>query len=328
MHQAGPVGDAAGVRGVRVPERLRSRPSIALATQVGRLHEPRALRRLRRSHPELVLHKTHYSRYLPAPDVPAVITVHDMTYERHPQTIDRAHEASALKRLWCDRAEAIITVSDYSKGELLHFFDVDPQRVFVCRLGVTRVSPDPRRRDALSGAGPFVLYVGQRRGYKNFDGLLAAFARSAAPGAGIRLVAFGGGPASEADRRAIAELGIERSVVFAGGDDAALAAHYASALALIHPSLDEGFGLPLLEAMSHGCPVAAARAGAMPEVAGPAALLFEPREPDSVAAAIDRLVSDDALRTSLSHDGRARAEGFSWEATARATLSAYEYARA
>ena len=326
VHQDGLVADADDVRGVGVPARLRSRPSIAVATQAGRLLEPGALRRLRRRHPDVVLHKTYYSKYLPAPDVPAVITVHDMTYEKHPETIEDADQASEVKRLWCNRAEAIITISEYSRGELLRFFDVDPDRVFVSHLGVTRVLPEPRQLDDLSAASPFLLYVGQRRAYKNFGRLLSAFARSSAPAEGVRLVAFGGGRASDAERRAIADLGIEGSVAFAGGDDTVLAAHYARALALIHPSLDEGFGLPLLEAMSHGCPVAAANAGAMPEVAGPAALMFEPRAEDSIAEAIDRLISDEALRASLSRHGRSRAEAFSWERTARATLTAYDHA--
>jgi glycosyltransferase involved in cell wall biosynthesis len=121
---------------------------------------------------------------------------------------------------------------------------------------------------------------------------------------------------------------VSHLVSFASGADASLAAHYATAMGVLYPSLDEGFGMPPLEAMLHGCPVAAADAGAIPEVVADAALLFDPTVVESMTAAIDRIASDQALRASLASRGAARAATFTWAAAASTTLSAYSDALA
>jgi glycosyltransferase involved in cell wall biosynthesis len=137
------------------------------------------------------------------------------------------------------------------------------------------------------------------------------------------MIAFGGGEQTASERELLGALGISHLVSFTGGDDGALAAHYAAATALVYPSLDEGFGLPPLEAMGHGCPVAASAAGAIPEVTGDAALLFDPADTDAIADAIDRITFDESFRARAQSSGRKRAASFSWDETARKTLSAY-----
>jgi glycosyltransferase involved in cell wall biosynthesis len=209
---------------------------------------------------------------------------------------------------------------------VINLLGIDEDRVFVSHLGATATEPDAATLEALEGTRPFVLYVGKRRGYKNFDRLMESFGRTSAARDGVGLVAFGGGPPTETELEMLEETGISASVSFISGDDSILAAYYAAAIALIYPSLDEGFGLPLLEAMLHRCPVAASNGGAIPEIAGDAALLFEPTDVTAMAIAIDRLVTDSDLRTRLMETGIERASGFTWESTADSTLEAYAFA--
>jgi len=250
-----------------------------------------------------------------------------MMNELHPSAFPPDDRMSIHKRRWCERVDVVIAVSHYTKSQLLHHFvDVDPQRVVVCYHGVTRVDPDGATLEKLADQPPFLLYVGRRNGLKNFDRLAAAYAQSSAPAAGIRLVAFGGG---QPDRRELARLealGISQLVIFNAGDDAVLAAHYAAAVGLVYPSIDEGFGFPPLEAMQHRCPVGASRAGAIPEIVKDAALLFDPIDETAMAESIDQLLTDSHLRARLSEQGLVHASTFSWDAAAMRTLGAYEFA--
>jgi glycosyltransferase involved in cell wall biosynthesis len=325
VHVSALLREARRVLGIYVPDRLQIRGTTRITRAVDRLAEPGALalvagRGRRRG---VVFHRTYYSSVPPTRKYATAITVYDMIHERHPETFPPRDETSKHKRLWCERADAIIAISDYTKHELVRLLGIDPGRVTVCHLGVTRVDPEPAIADRLSASGPFFLYVGNRGGYKNFAGLVHAFSRSRAAGDGIKLIAFGGPKQTPDELRCLVEHGVSHLVSFARGDDARLAAHYATAVGLLYPSLDEGFGIPPLEAMLHGCPVVASAAGAIPEVVVDAALLFEPTVVESMSAAIDRIASDAALRSSLVSRGAARAASFTWDAAARTTLSAY-----
>jgi glycosyltransferase involved in cell wall biosynthesis len=167
-------------------------------------------------------------------------------------------------------------------------------------------------------AEDYVLAVAETRGYKNLRRLVEAFARAAVPG--LSLVVAGG--AVDPGLRILAErLGVGGRVRFTGRvSDDELAALYRGARALVFPSLWEGFGLPPLEAMASGCPVAASRAGAVPEVCGNAALYFDPASVEEMADALARAATDDSLRYTLRARGLARAQEFSYERAAERIL--------
>jgi len=165
-----------------------------------------------------------------------------------------------------------------------------------------------------------VLSVSARRGHKNLERLVDAMLRLEVP---ARLV-LPGYP-SERDA-ALAARGGDRVRILGWVSGADLEGLYAASACLAFPSLAEGFGLPVLEAMRRGLPVACADATSLPEVAGDAALLFDPTDVDAIAAAIERLLTDDELRADLVQRGHAQAAEFSWERTARATLAAYDAA--
>jgi glycosyltransferase involved in cell wall biosynthesis len=310
------------VVGTRIPDALHVRGSGRIAWLAGRLLEPASLRALARKHRDVVLHRTYYSPVPPPASIPSVITVHDMIHETWPDQFSPRDRTIEGKRLWCARVDVIIAVSHHTKSELVRILDVDPEKVTVCHHGVERTDPDLPTLERLSRERPFLLYVGNRGGYKNFDRLVAALMQTGIVKDGIRLIAFGK-PPSPVELASVRRLDTVGAVSFAHGDDAALAAHYASARALVYPSLSEGFGLPPLEAMLHGCPVAASTGGAIPEVVGDAALLFDPADQQAIAEALDRVVRDEQARSTRVKLGAEHAANFTWSVAADATAEVY-----
>jgi glycosyltransferase involved in cell wall biosynthesis len=171
---------------------------------------------------------------------------------------------------------------------------------------------------------PYFLYVGKRDGYKNFEGLARAYAASPLLSTHFDLVCFGGGPFSAAEADTLRSLGIPpRKVRQVGGGDEALARLYRSAALFVYPSLYEGFGMPPLEAMAAGCPVACSDVASLPEVVGDAARTFDPHHIDSMRAALETFVNDASLRGELIQRGFRRAAAFSWDRCADRTLDLY-----
>jgi glycosyltransferase involved in cell wall biosynthesis len=174
-------------------------------------------------------------------------------------------------------------------------------------------------------AFPYCFNVGRRRRHKNTVGILEAFARVPRY-LGLHLV-FGGKEDiyDEGIRRHACALGVEDRLVFTGYLSAAqLAAHYVHASSLVFPSLYEGFGLPILEAMGYGCPVITSNRASMPEVAGGAAVLVNPEDHDAIACAIERVHSDPTLRLELVERGGDNAKRYTWARVAAETAAVYE----
>jgi glycosyltransferase involved in cell wall biosynthesis len=244
---------------------------------------------------------------------PGVVTVHDLAFEDHPDDFSR--RTGWKYRTFVPRAvrsaERVICDSSFTRDELCDRHGADPDRVRVIplapALGAGAAEPPP---------GPYLLAVGDLRRKKNLPTLLEAFERLRGEGLEHRLV-LAGPDAGEGERLRAAGPPVELPGWL---DDERLDALMRGADVLVHPSLHEGFGLVLLEAMARGTPVAASRAGALPETAGDAAELFDPLDPDDLAAAVRRALE---RRDELAEAGRARAAKFSWERTARQTLAVY-----
>jgi alpha-1,3-rhamnosyl/mannosyltransferase len=222
-----------------------------------------------------------------------------------------------------------VTPSEATKGDVVEILGIDPERVDVVPHGPGRPAGDSvgeadlRRRYGL-GDAPIVFCPAVGFGYKNFDRLLAAFA-SVTRSTDAKLVQVGW-PAVEgaALREQARELGVGDRVRFLGWiDDRTIEGLYSAASLLMQPSLAEGFGLPVLEAMRRDLPVACSNASALPEVAGDAAEMFDPRDTDAIAQAMLRLLSDSGRRQELIERGRRRARQFSWERAAEAMLEVY-----
>lgn len=279
----------------------------------------------RGQHPD-VIHETYFSHRAYGRSRARVLTVYDMIHELYPEALAQASAQSAAKRAAVARADHVICISECTRKDLVRLLDVSAAKTSVVHLGHS-LSIDESRDDSIAilpgGSPPFLLYVGDRAAYKNFAGFLQAFARSPRLRGEFRIVAFGGRPLTHAELRLLADLGIAEQVTHASGSDAVLAAHYRAARLFACPSRYEGFGLPPLEAMALGCPVACSRGGSLPEVVGDAGELFDADEPDSISAALERVAFDDTRRNELVARGRERANLFTWSRCASETLAVY-----
>ncbi len=264
---------------------------------------------------------------------PRLVTVHDLIYEAYPETFPAPARLGlkAVVPLGARRADRVITDSDATRGELLERFGLDPARVDPVHLGLgMREAPAPtpeaglRERFELADR-PVVLTVAAALAHKNLDRLLEAMTRVDERAA---LVMVGhAGLDAERLRAKAAALGLaERFRLTGWVEDDELEGLYRLAHAFVYPSLHEGFGMPVLEAMHRGVPTACADATSLPEVAGDAGLLFDPRSVDAIAAAVTRLLDDAPLRERLAAAGPRRAAGFTWEACADGTWASYERA--
>jgi len=270
---------------------------------------------------------------------PAVVTVHDLAWARFPETYDPADlrmQTRVVPRS-LRRAAHIITVSHSTARDLTERLAVPADKITAIPLGVSPTfSPDGPALppDAFSGAerlaGGYLLHLatGGPHPRKNVARLLEAYARLRADHAAPPLV-VAGDVTSERGRallEATADLGLADHVIFPGQvSEAVLPALYRSATLLVYPSLYEGFGLPILEAMASGLPVITSNRSSLPEVAGDAALLVDPESLEDLTAALARALTDDALRRDLAQRGLARSREFTWERTARATIAVYQH---
>lgn len=274
------------------------------------------------------------SHVIPLAHPPSVVTIHDLGYLAFPEahTARRRLELHLTTRWSVRAARRVIAISAATREALVRRYGADPARVAVVHHGLAagfRPVADPaelaaaRLRHGL--AEPYLLYVGTVQPRKNLARLIEAFARATAGGDGPRpLLAIAGrrGWLTDTIERRAMELGVAGRVRFLGYlPEIDLAPLLSGALAFLFPSLYEGFGMPVLEAMACGAPVLTSTTSALPEVAGDAALLVDPADTAAIAAGITRLVDDGALRAELRARGLERAARFTWERCAHATLA-------
>lgn len=257
----------------------------------------------------------HYPLTIALPPAPgrSVVTLHDLQHLDLPGMFPRAERA--FRRLAWHRslrsADRVIAISDFVRERAVELLGLDPQRIRVIPQGLdhARLAPGNAARD------PFLLYPARAWPHKNHARLLEAFALLRRERPELRLVLTGGGtlPPLPDGVEALGRVTWDEVVAL-----------MQRASALVFPSLYEGFGLPPLEAMACGCPVACSNTAALPAVTGGAARLFDPHDPAAVAAAVRDVLDDPAPWVDA---GLARASAFSWDATARATDAVYRELR-
>ena len=276
-----------------------------------------------RKNPDIVHGTFFYRNRIEKPVKRFVITLHDMTNELLPSYFGKDDKMPAFKRAAVERADHVICISEQTRVDAMKIYNLPAEKFSVVHHGAILLpSPDPLP-DALEGV-PYLLFVGQRKGYKNFSSLLSAYASSARLKGDFVLVCCGGGSLTIAEIYMISKLGIaENRVMQISGSDAVLASLYKGATAMIYPSLYEGFGMPILEAFGMNCPVIASRLGAMPEVGGNGVEYFEDQTPVGMAYSIEAIVYNAARVAELRALGRTRLSQFSWDSCARETSIVY-----
>jgi glycosyltransferase involved in cell wall biosynthesis len=248
-----------------------------------------------------------------------VFTIHDLNH------IDISENSNLLKRIYyqivirraCRNAARVLTVSEFSRKRIIEWAGIEPSQVVNVGNGV---SPEFSTNAKPYQPGfPYLLCIGNRKGHKNEQRVLQGFA-AATLGKDIKLLFSGATSASLTDMST--QLGIADRIKFLGRIEAdKLPEIYRGAVALVFPSLYEGFGLPVIEAMACGTPVITSNRTALPEIAGNAAILVDPEDVASIADSIERIVGDESLRNELIAKGLKRSEIYTWDTVADKVVS-------
>ena len=283
-----------------------------------------------------IFHPTYFDPYflkaLEKRSIPFVLTVHDMIHEiyghgsRSLFSLD-AHVVEQ-KRLLAEKADAVIAVSEHTRQDLLRFCpNLEPSKIQVIHHG-NSLNNSPLLPSDLSSIvhrPPFLLFVGQRKSYKNFAWMVEHLADLLRSEKDLHLICVGGSAFDAVEQEQLTRLGIAQKVQYLTvSSDTELAAVYSQAACFIFPSRYEGFGIPVLEAFACGCPAVLNRASSLPEVGGDAAVYFEEAENGSLDRAVRRVLEDSAFRKMMITLGHERARQFTWEQSAAKHLAVYQ----
>jgi glycosyltransferase involved in cell wall biosynthesis len=286
--------------------------------------------------PDVFFSPTHYApRFSP---VPTVVSVMDLSYLFFPEMFNKSDLLQL--RNWTAysvrKANKILTISNSSKDDIIKEYKVGKDKVIVTHLGIKEsitLTPHIYSMSQLKAkydlSDNFILFVGTLQPRKNITSLIKAFAKVAQEEKlpkGLQLVIVGRkGWLYEEILEAPKELGIDKKVKFLENvENDELPLFYKNALCFVLPSLYEGFGLPVLEAMQQGCPVITSNISSLPEAGGDAALYVDPEDVDDIAKKITQLVNSEKLRKELVEKGKEQVKKFSWEKTAKQTLEVLE----
>jgi glycosyltransferase involved in cell wall biosynthesis len=272
-----------------------------------------------------IYHSTLY-RFMPAVRARRrVATHHDCIQERYPHLFHDHARIIRTKRRMFNRADLVFCVSEASRKDLQEFYGVEPERTRVVYNGVSsmyRSEPGGRALTALTRR-PFLLYVGLRAAYKNFNGLLDAFARSGVSRS-YDLLVIGGGAFTEAETQMVRQLNLQEAIIpVPSANSELLAEAYAKTSLLVYPSLYEGFGLPPLEAMMMGAATLVARSPATVEVCQDAAIFFDPLDKDDFVDKLLFALGNDAARKEKINRGLELVRQYQWQTTAEQVLAGY-----
>lgn len=248
-----------------------------------------------------------------------VITIHDLIDEKFPQSSLYSKTLRRFRAKAIKESDHIICISKNTQKDLINIFNVEEEKTTVIYHGINTTKNKEKNK---STNKKYILYVGNRRGHKNFKKLLEAFSINKLVNNDYKLLAFGGGKFDNNERRFIKELNIpEEKIINLQGNDFLLNKMYKNASLFVYPSIYEGFGMPPLEAMSHDCPVVCSNTSSIPEIVGDAAFLFDPLSKKSISESIQLVLFNSTLKDNLVKKGRKRIKDFTWE---KCSLNTYE----
>ena len=275
--------------------------------------------------PPDILHMTYY-RKIPfhLKKTKVVVTVYDMIHELYPkQFSDRSR---LIKKNCIINADLIIAISENTKNDLIKLYDINPSIIKVVYLGFKSFNTvsSPFKLNSKILKTPFILFVGQRSGYKNFSGFINAYTSSNFLKTNYNIVSFGGGFFSDEELKMFKTYGINNKIFHLSGSDNELKSCYENAAVFIYPSKYEGFGIPPLEAMSSGTPVCCSNVSSIPEVVKDAAVFFNPNKNKEIVNALKSILKNKKIKKDLILKGQKRLNFFTWEKSRDETLAAYK----
>lgn len=270
-----------------------------------------------------VFHATYFDPYcLKHLEKPLVITIHDMIYERFPHFFSPDDPTPQQKRELARAADRIIAISETTKNDIIKFLNIEERKIKVIPHGIDADTPTYEIIDNLPER--YILFVGSRGGYKNFLFLAEAFEKIAETDKTLHLVLTGGGPLTLEEREFLTSHQILSKTFQLSATDSQLNTLYKNAICFVFPSLYEGFGIPILEAFKNNCPVLLSYSSCFPEIAGDAALYFDPGSMPSLISKIHLLIEDEALKNQLINDGKLKLENYTLEKCLNATINVYK----
>jgi glycosyltransferase involved in cell wall biosynthesis len=267
-----------------------------------------------------IFHPTYYKNYfLPyLKNKPFVLTIHDLIHELYPEFFPLDDEIYSSKKELLQKASHIISVSNQTKSDLMKFYDIPESKISVIYHGNSlkedKISKEPRLDFK------YLLYVGQRKNYKNFYFFVSSISSLLKEDKRLKIICTGEN-FNPKELTFLKLSGLEDKVMYMKANDHHLHYLYSNAEAFVFPSLYEGFGIPVLEAFSCGCPCLLSTGGSLPEIGGDAALYFNPKDPDDIRNTVNRILTNKTIKEELIFKGKERLKNFSWE---KASVQTYE----
>ena len=266
-------------------------------------------------------HQTYYENFCINNKTKRIVTVLDMMHEIFPESFSKFDKSSSQKKEAIKSADGIISISHSTKNDLINLFNVPEEKIKVIHLGN---SLNLESKDEPLVKSPYFLYVAKRIGYKNFKMLLDVFIQLKKDYDNLKLVCCGGGDFNSEERKILTDNNILKDVIYFNANDNTLANLYKNAIAFVYPSLYEGFGVSLLEAMSMKCPIIASNLSSIPEILGSAGLYIDPKSSEDLKQKMEKLINDGELRNELIRKGLIQKKKFSWDKCAKETLEYYK----
>lgn len=272
-----------------------------------------------------ICHLTYYNtkvlEYLG--NKPLVITVYDMIHELFPEFFPN-DPTPLYKDQLIKKARKIIAISNNTKQDLMKFYNIHEDKIEVIYLSCSFNDQDLSAKKDSKLPRDYILYVGERRNYKNFRFFIESIVSVFKDCTDLKLICAGSQSFYDSEKELLQNLNLSKKVAHYPGSDEFLIELYKNAIAFVFPSLYEGFGIPVLEAFSAGCPVICSNTSSFPEIAGDAALFFDPYDKDSIRDSVKSVISDNNLRIEMINKGYERIKDFSWQETANRTKKLYK----
>lgn len=269
-----------------------------------------------------IIHETYYSKHTFG-NVKKILTVYDMINELYPQSNNNSKEISNIKKESINRSDHIICISESCKNDLIKLFKIDPSKITV-----THLASDIRVENVLlknKKYKDFILYVGSRRGYKNFSSLIEVFSKSHYLKNNFKIAVYGGEKFGNKDIDILKKFNFPRDNIWiVNSKKFSLKDMYSNVSLFVYPSMYEGFGLPLVEAMSCGCPIVCSNVGSLEEVGGEGLKYFDINDNSHMSYVIENILKSKEAQEQLIDYGYNRSKKFSWKKCASETLNTYK----